>query len=186
MAVAALQGWGPSSPCHSSPIRPTCTHLYTSTPAPPQGADLVVDGMVASAHSNWMLDRITPAPLRWALPAVYEAILTPVYALYRLVGPRTAEWLAHGPLNLVSSVRADSSAASYLAFCSALAAPPALLAVVALLAVASRLQQQGPSAPPPATTSAPAPSITSGGAAAAEHKSKPVAHQRRPVAVRQH
>ena len=36
-----------------------------------RGADLIVDGVVASPHSDWLLDGVTPAALRKHLPAVY-------------------------------------------------------------------------------------------------------------------
>jgi len=48
-----------------------------------------VNGVVASVHSEWILDPL----LDWIarpdlLPAVYQAILAPVRAAYRLAGPR--------------------------------------------------------------------------------------------------
>jgi hypothetical protein len=45
---------------------------------------IVVDGVVASAHSDWFLDGVVPAdtPAR-----VYQAILAPVRVAYRAMGP---------------------------------------------------------------------------------------------------
>ncbi|KXZ54182.1 hypothetical protein GPECTOR_5g278 [Gonium pectorale] len=59
-----------------------------------RGADLIVDGVVASPHSDWLLDSIAPAWLVRHLPTIYEAFLTPVYGLYCTVGPAALEWLA--------------------------------------------------------------------------------------------
>ncbi|KXZ53843.1 hypothetical protein GPECTOR_6g761 [Gonium pectorale] len=85
-----------------------------------RGADLVVDGVVASPHSNWILDWATPASMARHLPYVYEILLAPVYGLYRMVGPVTAEWLAHG-LGLAES-GADSGLGYYVVM-AGMAAP---------------------------------------------------------------
>ncbi|KXZ45742.1 hypothetical protein GPECTOR_51g728 [Gonium pectorale] len=61
-----------------------------------RGADLFVDGLLASPHSDWLLDPVAPGWMVPLLPAIYEALLAPVYGLYCAVGPATAEWLAHG------------------------------------------------------------------------------------------
>ncbi|KXZ46082.1 hypothetical protein GPECTOR_47g358 [Gonium pectorale] len=61
-----------------------------------RGADLFVDGLLASPHSDWLLDPVAPGWMVPHLPAIYEALLAPVYGLYCVVGPATAEWLAHG------------------------------------------------------------------------------------------
>jgi len=52
---------------------------------------IVVDGLVASTHSSWFLDDITPAGLDHLLPAVYQTVLEPAQWLYKLMG---AEWAA--------------------------------------------------------------------------------------------
>jgi hypothetical protein len=52
---------------------------------------LIVDGVVVSPHSDWVLDGITPESWRHWLPAVYEVLLAPIYLLYSIVGPRAAE-----------------------------------------------------------------------------------------------
>ncbi|KXZ44122.1 hypothetical protein GPECTOR_73g643 [Gonium pectorale] len=49
------------------------------------GGRIVVDGVLASAHSDWFLDPLVPAAARRFLPAVYQAVLAPVRLLYRLV-----------------------------------------------------------------------------------------------------
>ncbi|KXZ51613.1 hypothetical protein GPECTOR_12g577 [Gonium pectorale] len=100
-----------------------------------RGADLVVDGVVASPHSNWILDWATPASMVRHLPHVYEILLAPVYGLYRMVGPVTAEWLAHG-LGL-----AESGAESGLGYYFVLAgmAAPLAAALAAARAASKRL-----------------------------------------------
>lgn len=86
-----------------------------------RGADLLVDGVVASPHSDWLLDSIAPASMRKHLPAVYEAMMAPVYALYCVVGAANAEWLAHG-LGLAESGAASAYGAGYVAVVGAMAA----------------------------------------------------------------
>ena len=85
------------------------SHTRRPRPPPPhfplQGADLVVDGVVASCHSEWFLDALVPASMVRYLPAIYEATLTPVYWLYRLVGAASARWLAED-VGLVQAVDA--------------------------------------------------------------------------------
>jgi len=51
---------------------------------------VVVDGIVASVHSEWILDDVLPS--RW-LHGVYQAMLLPGRALYRMAGPRAADVL---------------------------------------------------------------------------------------------
>lgn len=54
-----------------------------------QGGSIVVDGVVASAHSNFVLDDITPSSLTHMLPYVYQALMvTPLTILYRVLGPQ--------------------------------------------------------------------------------------------------
>jgi hypothetical protein len=57
------------------------------------GGHIVVDGVVASVHSSWILDRISFIP-RSYLPFIYDAILLPVYGLYSLIGPEWSNWIA--------------------------------------------------------------------------------------------
>ncbi len=60
-------------------------------PAPAQGGLVVVNGVVASAHSDWVLDDLVPAAWTPALPRLYQALFRPVYWAYRLLGPRAME-----------------------------------------------------------------------------------------------
>lgn len=110
-----------------------------------RGADLVVDGVVASPHSDWVLDGVTPAALRHHLPAVYEALLAPVYAAYLAVGARAAEWLAHGGLGLAEACGTDSAGLlGYAGFVVGAAALPAAgLAAAVTVLPASFLPRSG-------------------------------------------
>lgn len=51
---------------------------------------LVVNGVVASAHSDWFLDSATPGSLRQHLPATYQALMWPARKLFNMVGPDAA------------------------------------------------------------------------------------------------
>ena len=77
-----------------------------------RGADLIVDGVVASPHSDWLLDSVASAGMRKHLPAVYEAMLAPVHWLYLVIGPAWAEWLAHG-VGLAEAGGAASGGSGY-------------------------------------------------------------------------
>ncbi|KXZ41358.1 hypothetical protein GPECTOR_523g510 [Gonium pectorale] len=99
-----------------------------------QGADIIVDGIVASPHSDWLLDAVAPAWMVPYLPYVYEAFLAPVYGLYCVVGPSTAEWLAHG-LRLAENGSANEYGMGYFAVLAGMAA--ALLATSAMLSSAA-------------------------------------------------
>ena len=53
--------------------------------------DLVVNGVVASSHSEWFLDSIAESlGLVHLLPTVYQAVLAPARGLYHMVGPQAA------------------------------------------------------------------------------------------------
>jgi desert hedgehog protein len=54
---------------------------------------IVVDGVVASAHSDWFLDGIVSAD---AQAKVYQAILAPVRVAYRALGPARMETITEG------------------------------------------------------------------------------------------
>lgn len=60
---------------------------YTKT------GNIVVDGVVASAHSSWFLDSITPAGLEHYLPWVYQQVLVVNRAAHNALGPVAAETL---------------------------------------------------------------------------------------------
>jgi hypothetical protein len=61
---------------------------------------IVVDGVVASAHSDWFLDGIVSADLQGK---VYQAMFAPVRGIYRLVGPEWTERISEdwGVVDLV-------------------------------------------------------------------------------------
>ena len=52
-----------------------------------QGGFIVVNGVLASAHSDWLLDDLVPASWQPALPAIYQALFRPLFWVYRLRGP---------------------------------------------------------------------------------------------------
>jgi len=54
---------------------------------------IVVNGVVASAHSNWVLDDWTPSSMSQYLPAVYQLLFLPGRLLYQLVGTPAADLL---------------------------------------------------------------------------------------------
>ena len=55
------------------------------------GGTILVDGVVASAHSDWFLDGIASPATQ---DVVYQALFLPVRALYRLIGPEWTETVA--------------------------------------------------------------------------------------------
>jgi len=54
---------------------------------------IVVNSVVASAHSEWILDSLMPSVCTRHLPAVYQAMFLPGRWLYHLVGPNAADML---------------------------------------------------------------------------------------------
>ncbi|KXZ41155.1 hypothetical protein GPECTOR_715g867 [Gonium pectorale] len=97
---------------------------YTPCPHAP------VDGVVASPHSDWILDSVAPAWMVPYLPYIYEALLAPVYGLYCIVGPDTAEWLARGLALAESGASPASGHAGYWAVLAEMAAPLGLTALL--------------------------------------------------------
>lgn len=70
-----------------------------------RGGDIVVNGIVASVHSAWLLDTPDSDSFFSFLPSqlsvIYEWVLFPVYCLFKVIGPlnsrNLAEWLGvHG------------------------------------------------------------------------------------------
>ncbi|CAK9029006.1 Sonic hedgehog protein [Durusdinium trenchii] len=55
--------------------------------------NIVVNGVLASAHSSWFLDGLFSAKLRGFLPSIYQTILLPGRCLYGIFGSRAADWL---------------------------------------------------------------------------------------------
>ncbi|KXZ50378.1 hypothetical protein GPECTOR_16g551 [Gonium pectorale] len=88
-----------------------------------RGADLLVDGVLASPHSEWLLDWLAPAGLVPYLPCIYEALLAPVYGLYGMVGPTVAEWLAHSGLHLADVGTASEYGIGYFAVLAGMLVP---------------------------------------------------------------
>jgi len=54
---------------------------------------IVVNGVVASAHSNWILDDWTPSSMSQYLPAAYQLLFLPGRLLYQFVGTPAADFL---------------------------------------------------------------------------------------------
>lgn len=54
---------------------------------------IVVNGVLASAHSNWILDAYMPSSLTGYLPTVYQMLFTPGRILYHIFGPTAADYL---------------------------------------------------------------------------------------------
>jgi hypothetical protein len=54
---------------------------------------IVVDGVVASAHSDWFLDGIVSAE---AQAQIYQAVLAPVQIAYRVLGPARMTTITEG------------------------------------------------------------------------------------------
>lgn len=72
------------------------------------GGTILVDGVAASAHSDWFLDGVlSPA----SQDVVYQALFLPVRALYRLIGPEWTEIIAER-WGVVDAVRDASLAAA--------------------------------------------------------------------------
>lgn len=55
-----------------------------------------------------------------------QVLLTPIHALYAVIGPTAAEWLAQGPLGLAEAGAATPGAAGCLSLCTCMAAPAGL------------------------------------------------------------
>lgn len=71
-----------------------------------------------------------------------QALLTPIYALYAVIGPTAAEWLAQGPLGLAEAGSANFGAAGYSGLCTSMAAP-AGLAIWALARASNSIRKCG-------------------------------------------
>jgi len=55
--------------------------------------NIVVNGVVASSHSSWVLDPLTPKSLVQYLPSMYQMLFAPGRLLYWLAGPKAADFL---------------------------------------------------------------------------------------------
>jgi len=54
---------------------------------------IVVNGVVGSAHSKWILDPLTPDSLMMHVPAIYQTLFLPGRWLYHIAGPSAANFL---------------------------------------------------------------------------------------------
>lgn len=54
------------------------------------GGSVVVNNVLASAHSNWVLDGLVPASATGYLPYVYQALFAPGRVLYNMLGASAA------------------------------------------------------------------------------------------------
>lgn len=57
------------------------------------GGSIIVNDMLASAHSNWILDDYTPESMTGYLPAIYQALFAPGRLLYSFAGAGAADFL---------------------------------------------------------------------------------------------
>lgn len=55
--------------------------------------DLVVNGVLASAHSDWFLDRVMPQSHVSHIPAIYQTVMAPMRAAYYVGGPNAVKYL---------------------------------------------------------------------------------------------
>ncbi|CAJ1418911.1 unnamed protein product [Effrenium voratum] len=55
--------------------------------------NIVVNDVVASAHSSWILDELAGPRFRQYLPSFYQAAFLPGRCIYAVFGPRAADWL---------------------------------------------------------------------------------------------
>jgi hypothetical protein len=55
--------------------------------------DLVVNGVLVSAHSDWFLDRVMPQGYVSNIPAVYQTIMSPMRAVYAVGGANAVKYL---------------------------------------------------------------------------------------------
>jgi len=58
-----------------------------------KSGNIIVDGVVASSHSNWFLDELVPRSATKHLPDIYQAVLVVNRVLHALFGPAAAEAL---------------------------------------------------------------------------------------------
>ena len=78
------------------------------------GGTIIVNNVLASAHSNWVLDGLVPSSATGYLPSIYQALFTPGRVLYHVFGASAATALdvnspqqqefGHGPQFLVASL----------------------------------------------------------------------------------
>ncbi|GBF88859.1 hypothetical protein Rsub_01358 [Raphidocelis subcapitata] len=100
------------------------------------GGTIVVDGVLASAHSGWLIDGAAAAlGASHALPAVFQALFAPLRALYAAAGP---EFMSRfGDALAVAALRLEAGALGLAAGPAAAAAAPAAAAAATAVAVAA-------------------------------------------------
>merc|ERR1711865_872906 len=78
------------------------------------GGTIIVNNVLASAHSNWVLDGLVPSSATGYLPSIYQVLFTPGRVLYHMLGASAATALdvnspqqqefGYGPQFLVASL----------------------------------------------------------------------------------
>lgn len=76
---------------------------------------VVVNGVVASAHSDWILDRWIPSSMSRYLPAVYQVMFLPGRWLYELAGTSAADALDMNNPQLAADKHGNGP--EFLGFC---------------------------------------------------------------------
>lgn len=101
------------------------------------GGSIVVDGVLASSHSSWLIDgvaqRLGAAHL---LPAVFQALFAPLRVLYAAVGADTMEVIGAAVAEAALGFETVLLSRQGLGAAAAAAAPTAAAAVVAAAAAA--------------------------------------------------
>lgn len=97
---------------------------------------IVVDDVVASAHSDWFLEPFVPAKYEHLIPGLYQQIMGPVRCLYWLVGPAKSRSMAEewGLVELISG----RDAGPFVKWVYGKVAAGRAMLVVAAAAVAAR------------------------------------------------
>lgn len=96
-----------------------------------RGADIIVDGVVASPHAvPWGLHNMLPASLLPFIPAVMEVLFVPIYGLTQVLGPQLSDWVAHDGMHLV-----DAGATHMSVFFSVVAAVSGVVPLAAWITV---------------------------------------------------
>jgi len=112
------------------------------------GGTIVVDGVLASAHSSWLVDGVAAAlGLTHRLPAGFQLAFAPLRALYATAGPDFMQ--AFGDALAATALRLEAALLAHRPAAVAPAAATSLLAVAASVVLSQRLsrrrqQQQQP------------------------------------------
>lgn len=99
------------------------------------GGSIVVDGVLASAHSSWLIDgaaaRLGASHL---LPATFQALFAPLRALYALIGPEAMQAFGDALAESALALEAALLAPRGVAQTAAVDAPTAVVGTVAAAA----------------------------------------------------